>query len=614
MRQDGMRSGSESNDEVQALLDRAWWLIYLDGRQAGELGRRIVRLTDARPEHLARGYGWFHSAYALLRIGQLDEGGRQADQARLQFERLGDQRGLLLCDECDALRLHNAQQPQAAMRIHERVQACTGVAREPIDLYISHNLRGISRKLLGQTDDTLLDLYKAYEVALEIESPGPRINAMANLGGFHADLFNFIDARNLLEQALEASREAGAWSVFGITGINLVQTYDGLGLDADCLRIAELLLAHEAHLPPGQVDSVSTSMALAFLKGGDLQRCEQWLDDGIHATVGDGDGGTEWARVRAELDMARGHFAAARDVTERRLRECPSRQCKDQPYPFMKLLEAAATACERLGDTGSALAYMRQAHSLYETLVGRSAKARLLALQAAHDLARARRDRDRAEEARLAAERDRQRLTALNSALQQKIEEAEALQRQLREQALRDPLTGLHNRRFLHEAAPGQIELCRRSGEPLAVVMIDIDHFKRLNDSAGHEAGDLVLRRLAAMLTAGLRQADIVCRHGGEEFVLVMSRATPTDAKAVVLRLLQEFRDAAVEAPHGPLRGCTFSAGVASFPGDGDDLTTLLNLADERLYAAKGQGRARVCLAARDELPEAISPSCPRAA
>ena len=211
----------------------------------------------------------------------------------------------------------------------------------------------------------------------------------------------------------------------------------------------------------------------------------------------------------------------------------------------MRLLQVATDVCERLHDTAAALRYLREAQGLYETLVGRSSRAGFIATQVAHEYAVARDDRDRAREAQERAEVDRRRLATLNhaleermresqrlnEALQQKIAEAEALQEQLRDQAVRDPLTGLYNRRFLAETSVARIELARRQGTPIAIVLIDIDHFKQINDLHGHARGDEVLQQFAALLRDRMRRSDIICRFGGEEFVLLVDNCDDADAR-----------------------------------------------------------------------------------
>jgi diguanylate cyclase (GGDEF)-like protein len=126
------------------------------------------------------------------------------------------------------------------------------------------------------------------------------------------------------------------------------------------------------------------------------------------------------------------------------------------------------------------------------------------------------------------------------------------------------------------------------------VVLIDLDHFKLLNDTYGHQAGDLVLERFAALLRQMLRRSDVVCRHGGEEFVAVLPDLDGDGAAALLSRLLEAFQ----ALPPAPGRRRTpngsFSAGIALFPHHGNTLEQLLSRADRALYAAKNRGRARI--------------------
>jgi diguanylate cyclase (GGDEF)-like protein len=213
-------------------------------------------------------------------------------------------------------------------------------------------------------------------------------------------------------------------------------------------------------------------------------------------------------------------------------------------------------------------------------------------LQVRHEVSSAQRERDAAMQSQRLAEADRTRLEELNRVLRAKVAETERLHEQLRDQALRDPLTGLYNRRHLFGVAPGMVELARRQGKSLSVVLLDLDHFKTINDDHGHGTGDAVLNRFASALTQTVRRSDVVCRHGGEEFVVVMPDIGQHGARATLQRLLESCQ--ALTAKSGDLPVCTFSAGVAEFPVHGGTLDQLLTRADHALYAAKASGRARI--------------------
>lgn len=166
----------------------------------------------------------------------------------------------------------------------------------------------------------------------------------------------------------------------------------------------------------------------------------------------------------------------------------------------------------------------------------------------------------------------------------------------LRSSATHDPLTGLLNRRTFEEQLHGEMLRAQRHGDPVGVAMVDVDHFKRVNDTHGHHAGDLVLQRVASLLHTTVRRTDLVGRWGGEEFTLVFPSEGP-DATAVhVERLRATLAGTAIELPSGAHVTLTLSAGVAFSPQDGADAVTLIRVADARLLEAKRAGRNRVIL------------------
>lgn len=185
-------------------------------------------------------------------------------------------------------------------------------------------------------------------------------------------------------------------------------------------------------------------------------------------------------------------------------------------------------------------------------------------------------------------------LRAANQALRTQINQVEGLQAELRDQTLRDPLTGLYNRRQLHLALTAA--MARDGGVPVSLVMIDIDHFKSVNDSFGHQAGDQVLIALARMLATSTRTADIACRYGGEEFTIILPGAVTGVAVERAESWRQAFGALMVETPVGPVQR-TLSAGVATWPMHGDTPDQLLGAADQALYRAKLAGRDRVMTA-----------------
>ena len=170
----------------------------------------------------------------------------------------------------------------------------------------------------------------------------------------------------------------------------------------------------------------------------------------------------------------------------------------------------------------------------------------------------------------------------------------------LRELALRDSLTGMYNRRYLDDALSRELYRAERSGKPLSVVMIDIDHFKIFNDKHGHDAGDFVLSAVARAIMKNIRPSDIACRYGGEELVVVLSDADLECARERAELLRHAIRETNLTLLGQTLPAPTASFGVAVHPMNGAKPADLLKAADQALYRAKQEGRDRVCTAPAD--------------
>lgn len=163
----------------------------------------------------------------------------------------------------------------------------------------------------------------------------------------------------------------------------------------------------------------------------------------------------------------------------------------------------------------------------------------------------------------------------------------------LRSLSIHDPLTGLYNRRYMEEFLRREALLSNRTKNPIGVIMVDIDHFKHFNDTYGHDAGDSLLVEMASHLMRMSRASDVVCRLGGEEFVVAMPGASKEVAKERAERLREGAHGVRV-LREGVGAGATISMGVAVFPSDGGTVEAVLKAADEALYAAKNAGRDRV--------------------
>lgn len=159
----------------------------------------------------------------------------------------------------------------------------------------------------------------------------------------------------------------------------------------------------------------------------------------------------------------------------------------------------------------------------------------------------------------------------------------------------RDPLTRALNRRFLPSVLGREITLAKTGHIPLSVLMVDIDHFKAVNDAHGHSTGDLVLGRTAEILLASIRKSDFVFRYGGEEFLIVLVETTKKDAGKIAEHIRQTVQNSPISLPDGSGISITLSIGVAEYEGH-PDYQYMINAADKALYSAKKSGRNRIAL------------------
>ena len=181
------------------------------------------------------------------------------------------------------------------------------------------------------------------------------------------------------------------------------------------------------------------------------------------------------------------------------------------------------------------------------------------------------------------------------------------LRESLRQQSIRDPLTGLFNRRYMEESLDREVARAARGEQPLGIVMLDIDHFKRFNDQFGHSAGDAVLRELGGLLRSQVREADIACRYGGEEFALILPDAGVEVSEQRAEQVHEKMKGLEVQHAGHLLGMVTASFGVAVFPAHGRTGDAVIQMADAAMYRAKRAGRDRVLVAKSIEAETGIT-------
>lgn len=184
-------------------------------------------------------------------------------------------------------------------------------------------------------------------------------------------------------------------------------------------------------------------------------------------------------------------------------------------------------------------------------------------------------------------------LQKTNERLALQLEENQRLQARLQEEAIRDPLTNLYNRRYFLESLTRELDRSQRANYPVTLLMVDVDHFKHLNDEHGHTLGDQVLVEFSERLQKAMRKADVVCRWGGEEFLIMMPGLSQDDAYKRLIEWRQRFSPLRIKAGDQVL-SVRFSSGLATAPQNGTTAEALIGATDQALYAAKDGGRDQV--------------------
>ena len=176
------------------------------------------------------------------------------------------------------------------------------------------------------------------------------------------------------------------------------------------------------------------------------------------------------------------------------------------------------------------------------------------------------------------------------------------MQKTLKKQALHDPLTGLHNRHYMDEMLEKEFSRAKREKHPVSIILLDLDYLKKFNDLGGHATGDHALQVFATQLKTSLREEDTVCRHGGDEFAIILPNTSGEDALARAEELRQRIKELPPIQRAGENLRIGFTAGIATYPAQGKTSAEIITHADIALYSAKSKGRNRVELFSEKEL------------
>ena len=529
------------------------------------------------------------------------EAHKSLERALQHFKGISDRRGELLARTGIARLLLFEQAPLSARETLLAIYAESRPILPPQDQFWVVNALGATYFYTDRIDEAIRYLYEALETLRSIELSPQLPTVMSNLAAALVTVGDYHPARELAQDALGLLQHFNNPQILLFARSNLAEALLGSGEPEAALEVVDAMIAEITAMPRRVAQNHYCAVAAeTYTHAGrieDATRCaatsQGILDDypggfnEVHcrwAAAVLADAGSDDEAAFAALDCALvaagqlGHLPTL----------CKAHARAAARYARLERFEQAYTHQQRLLDVET------RRH-------GNRASVRYYLLKVEHELTHARAERDRAERQRLESEALSRQLERLNEELTLRMREVEALQVRLAAEALRDPLTGLFNRRYLDSVLPGLFGSATRRAAPLTLALVDLDDFKRINDRHGHPAGDRVLQQIGDVFGTSLRPADIVCRYGGEEFCVVLADTDAAGATAALAGLAKRLADLQVDWAGEALGGFTFSAGVAEFPAHGETFAQLVSAADRMLYRAKDAGRNRVLIAAASE-------------
>ena len=445
----------------------------------------------------------------------------------------------------------------------------------------------------GDSPEAFAYLYQALQESNSARGHGFDVVLLCNLAHELLQLGDYYQALKYLDEGIERCRKLANQHLLAVLLLNRVICLTDLELPAEAMdevrRLAELIGES------GRARSVEICavMAIAAIRAGLPEEASDLIAIADEALSEETLAEEALALIVARAELYRAYGAIDDAVAMLQAAE---------PLPAEGLtlrgrclfFQTRAAVLEECGDVHGAIADLRSWQTLHQDRALMASKGRQQAVTLQTELMRLRQQRDELEAQRRASERAKAELEAINGELSQKVREVESLQAALQDQAVRDFLTGLYNRRYLNDVLPPMLALAQRHDEPLAVAVIDLDHFKEVNDAYGHAAGDRVLASFGKLLRTRMRRSDIACRYGGEEFCVLMPRTSALAAEAKLGQVLKAWRAMRFDLGGKVLTGASFSVGIAESTTTPGNAETLLNAADHCTLLAKRKGRGRV--------------------
>ncbi|MBL8521009.1 MAG: diguanylate cyclase [Betaproteobacteria bacterium] len=547
--------------------------------------------------------GWPYLLRALAQCRSM-EGPPQPARMRADFQTArdafalsGDARGRRLARlENAAIAMRLADWPLALAEFEALIGEFDLNQLDADNFYLCFGL-ATSYVYMGRLEESLRFGYAGLHLARQLELLPEIATITMPLGVALLAAKDPEESDALNETAIEVAARIGSAGLAKVLRNNRAVALRRLGRLDEALALLGEVLASPASMVGGQ-HFVHFNAAELYLKREEIDDAERHFVEARHLLAARGAVGLDLIKlhyIAGAIARSRGQLAAALSefaIVDRMLPDVSALRFNDRA----EFYDEYADVLSRADRPGEAFEMQRKSSRQYQVSLGVVNRVRRFSMQVRQEIHRV--------NAELARASDEQRkLQQANRRLRGEIERAIREADLLRDKASHDELTGVFNRAYLDATLPGLLTLSVQSATPLALVMIDLDHFKRINDRHGHAAGDEVLRRFGRNARSALRGSDLVSRYGGEEFCLALIGCGADAARQRVERLMTALRGEEFSPEFTQLGPVTFSAGIAVYPEDGVHVSDLLRTADARLLRAKRQGRVQIVCGGAEPRP-----------
>ena len=571
-------------DELNAL---AWTLHRTDTRRALQLAEEALHRARRAGCERGQALSLITLSYGAMRSSDLQMARDKVQRALKHLDASQDEEGRRRALNLLGIIHGQSGDYAGALKTFLTLQPLCAELGQAKALADTFNNIGIAYFNLGDHTNALDYYFRALDVFRDAEHARGEVGTLINIGMVYFERGRFTEALDAFLQA--QSGEAEDEHTHALLRNHLGRTYLQLGQFEQALvhnqESLTLMTALDDRLGASYAQD---DLAAIYVKLGQMEQAEACLVESLGTKRGAGDtkGEAEVCLQLGNLYLRLGRLELALDILHEGLANAERSDAGDE---VRKAHRALAAAYKKNRQFREACSHLEKHGELTQAAFNRESDLRLQALRVQYEVEQTEHENELYRLKNVELAQAVEALRELTASLRSANDEKAALLSRLERQSREDGLTGLYNRRHLDETLAKTFAHAKRHEHALSVVVCDIDHFKRVNDDFSHQMGDVVLKEVARLLKAGVRQGDTVARYGGEEFVIVLPETPSQNAAHIVERIRQTIQDYPWHTFHPELK-ITMSAGLS------DDLASenhekLVSVADKKLYEAKRGGR-----------------------